>query len=179
MKSENATMTRRPLNDYLALEYPFQVIADPDGGYVIKFPDLPGCFTQVDDINDIGAMAEEIRTLWIETEYDLEHDIPLPSHPDEAYSGKFVVRVGPSLHKQLVEDAKREGMSLNQYIVALLARRDAQVQIERRMDELTPVLQGLYHQVGVAREHLTYAVLEVPLHKDYSYRYSDEMLKVG
>ena len=45
---------------------------------------------------------------------------PLP--PEEDYSGKFVVRVPRSLHRDLVETAEQEGVSLNQYINVVLAR---------------------------------------------------------
>ncbi len=58
------------LEEILAREYPFNVIADPDGGYVIEFPDLPGCMTQIETLDEVGPMAEEIRTLWLETEYE-------------------------------------------------------------------------------------------------------------
>ncbi len=44
------------LAEYLALQYPFNVIAEPEGGYVIVFPDLPGCMTQVETLEDIGPM---------------------------------------------------------------------------------------------------------------------------
>ena len=54
-----------------------------DGGYVIVFPDLSGCLTQADDFEEINAMAEEARRLWIETEYDLGADIPLPTQRDK------------------------------------------------------------------------------------------------
>jgi antitoxin HicB len=75
---------RRSLEEYLALEYPFNVIADrDDGGYVVMFPDLPGCMTQTDDIAEVSPFAEEIRTLWIETAYEDGDDIPLPSYPEE------------------------------------------------------------------------------------------------
>lgn len=40
----------------------------------------------------------------------------------EKYSGKFLLRIPKSLHKRLVEEAKREGISLNQYIIYKLAR---------------------------------------------------------
>lgn len=36
-------------------------------------------------------------------------------------SGQFVVRVPPALHAELVLQAKRQGVSLNQLVVALLA----------------------------------------------------------
>ena len=34
----------------------------------------------------------------------------------EAYSGKFVVRVSPVIHKEASECAKKQGISLNQYV---------------------------------------------------------------
>jgi antitoxin HicB len=80
--------TRTPLEYYLDLQYPFNVYADPDGGYAVVFPDLPGCMTHADTLDELLEMAEDARTGWIETEYELGHDIPLPSHPEE-YSGRF------------------------------------------------------------------------------------------
>lgn len=126
---------RQPLAYYLGLEYPFTTVADGDDAYFITFPDLPGCMTQVQRLEDIGPMADEIRQLWIETEYDHGAEIPLPSEPAE-YSGKFVLRVPRSLHRTLAESAERDGVSLNQYVATLLARGDAQARIEARLDAL-------------------------------------------
>lgn len=120
------------------MQYPFHVIADSDGGYVIVFPDLPGCMTQVESLDEVPAAAEEIRRLWIETEYAEGQDIPLPSYPEE-YSGKFNVR----LPRSLAESAAREGVSLNQYVVMLLSRGDAQARLERRLDELAARLENI------------------------------------
>jgi antitoxin HicB len=117
------TTERRPLSDYLGMQYPFNVIADPDGGYVVVFPDLPGCMTQVETLAELPAMAEDARTGWMATEYEQGHEIPLPSHPPDygEYSGKFVVRLPRSLHRALAEGAEREGVSLNQYVLSLLS----------------------------------------------------------
>lgn len=56
-----------------------------------------------------------------------EKGIPLPKvHmfvPDETYSGKLMLRLPKSLHKELVEEADREGVSLNGYIQFCLASR--------------------------------------------------------
>jgi predicted HicB family RNase H-like nuclease len=41
---------------------------------------------------------------------------------DNEYSGKFLIRVPKSLHRALVEEAKREGVSLNLWCVTKLAR---------------------------------------------------------
>ena len=129
------TATRKPLEHYLGLAYQFLVIADPDGGYVITFPDLPGCFTQVDTLEEVGQAAGEARDLWIETAYAHGLEIPEPSYPEE-YSGKFNLRLPRSLHRSLVEAARREGVSLNQYVVAVLARGDAQARLERSLASL-------------------------------------------
>ena len=115
-------VSRHSLAYHLAQEYRFNVIAGyPDeGGYVIEFPDLPGCLTQIESLDELVPMANEIRELWIETEYERGRDIPEPSYPEE-YSGKFNVRLPKSLHRQLAEQAAADGVSLNQHVVALLA----------------------------------------------------------
>lgn len=119
-----ATKTREPLDYYLGLSYPFTASADPGGGYVITFPDLPGCMSQVEDAAEIGPAAEEARRLWIMTEYEDGENIPLPSYPEE-YSGKFNLRLPRSLHRRLAELAEREGVSLNQLVVSLLVERSS------------------------------------------------------
>ena len=124
------TESRQPLATYLARAYPVHVLADADGGYVAVFPDLPGCITQGDTLAEVAAMAEDARRGWIETEYERGHDIPLPSFPEE-YSGQFRLRLPKSLHRQLVENAEREGVSLNQYVVMLLARAEAEARAGR------------------------------------------------
>lgn len=130
-------MTRhvRESDRYLDRAYPFEVSADPQGGYAIVFPDLPGCMTQVERMDEVGPMADEIRRLWIETEVERGNEIPPPSPPAE-YSGRFVLRLPRSLHRALAESAKREGVSLNQYAAMRLARGDAQARIEGRLDGL-------------------------------------------
>jgi predicted HicB family RNase H-like nuclease len=42
-------------------------------------------------------------------------------HHSGMSSGQLRVRMPPALHEQLVEEAARQGVSLNQLIVALLA----------------------------------------------------------
>jgi predicted RNase H-like HicB family nuclease len=121
---------RRSLEEYLALEYPLHLIADPDGGYVVEFPDLPGCLTQGDTLAEAVEMAEDARRGWLETAYRHGHDIPLPSYPEE-YSGQFRLRLPKSLHRQLAESAKRDGVSLNQYVLVLLAQGEAQARADR------------------------------------------------
>jgi antitoxin HicB len=149
---------QQSLDEYLAREYPFQVIASRDGGYVVLYPDLPGCMTQADTIDEIPELAEEARRLWIETEYEDGRDIPLPSYPEE-YSGKFVVRLPRTLHRQLSEQAERQGISLNQHVVMLLSVGGTQARLERQLVEaeerLVARLDAISEQVDRFRFQMT------------------------
>jgi len=134
MRRNDMTDQRYPLAYYLELTYPYTVEPD-EGSFFISFPDLPNCMTQVDDAADIAAMAEEIRTLWIETEYERGATIPEPAI-QSGFSGKFVVRVPKSLHRDLVIAARREGSSLNAYVSYLLAERNMAAHAMTRLRDL-------------------------------------------
>ena len=135
---------RKPLSYYLKLQYPFRVRVPAEGGYYVDFPDLPGAMTDAEKIEDLPAMIEEVRALWMETSYEQGSDIPLPTiwNYDEEYSGRFNLRLPPSLHEVLAESALQAGVSLNQYVVALLSRGDAQARIEQRLSDLEAALAG-------------------------------------
>lgn len=112
---------RKPLEFYLELKYSTTITPDATGGYVAEIEDLPGCFTQGETIEETYANIEEARRLWLESAYEDDLDIPLPRDL-EHYSGKFFIRTPKSLHRELAQIAKREGVSLNQFLVSTLSR---------------------------------------------------------
>ncbi len=118
MKKDEAE--RRPLAEYLALQYPVTLHPEPDGGFVAEVEDLPGCLTQGDSLAEVYALIEDARRLWIETAYAHGDEIPLPP-ADENYSGRLLLRLPRALHRKLAREAHRQDASLNQHIVALLA----------------------------------------------------------
>lgn len=121
-----------------------------DGSFFIEFPDLPDCMTQVEDASEIPGMADEIRTLWLESAYE-DTDLPIPEPVGYDYSGKFVMRVPKSLHRDLVQSAKREGMSLNAYVNYLLTERNLAARLVSRHDEFGEgARQGPGHPVRAA-----------------------------
>ena len=132
----------KTLEEYLALEYPFDVKVNPAGGYVALFPDLPSCFTEADTLEELPVMVAEARALWIETAYAQGIEIPLPSVPDEC-SGKILLRLPKSLHRRLLDQAAREGVSLNHYASTLLARGDAQSAVEKQLVAIDHKLEML------------------------------------
>ncbi|HSW58683.1 MAG TPA: type II toxin-antitoxin system HicB family antitoxin [Dehalococcoidales bacterium] len=111
---------RKPMEYYLNLKYPVTIIPSEDGGYVAEIEDLSGCLSQGETLEETYANIEEARRLWIEVAYEDGQDIP-ESRDNKEYSGNFIVRGPKSLHRKLDQLAQREGVSLNQYLVATLS----------------------------------------------------------
>jgi antitoxin HicB len=116
-----ATAKRKTLDYYLKLSYPVTLTPDITGGYAVEIEDLPGCYSQGETTEEAMEMIEEARKVWLEVAYEDGQDIPLP-RSYESYSGKFNVRIPKSLHSKLDKQAKKEGVSLNQYVVYALSQ---------------------------------------------------------
>ena len=115
----------KTLNDYLEMPYRMEVVKDPDeGGYVVSFPDLPGCLTCGETIERAVENAQDAKKAWLEAALEEGIAIPEPDSLDD-YSGQFKLRLPRSLHRSLAEHSQREGISMNQYCVYLLAKNDA------------------------------------------------------
>ncbi|HET92266.1 MAG TPA: type II toxin-antitoxin system HicB family antitoxin [Chloroflexi bacterium] len=121
----------KSINYYMSLPYTIEMQRDPEAGWFVRVKELRGCLSQGDTPEEAIEMIQEAMELWLEA--SLEDNLPIPEpRSDEDYSGKFVVRVPRSLHRELVEEAERQGVSLNQYINVALARS---------VGRLTPRLQ--------------------------------------
>ena len=107
------------------LPYRLELQPDPaEGGYVVKYPDLPGCITTGETINDALANAEDAKRSWLKAA--LEDGVKIDEPASQAdYSGQFKLRIPKSLHRSLAEHARAEGTSMNQYCLYLLTRNDA------------------------------------------------------
>ena len=116
--------SRKPLEDYLALPYPLNVIADPGGGFVAFFPDLPGCAVQVATLEEANTAAEQARRAWIAARYGAGEAIPPPTYPEE-FSGKYNVKMLAPLQRSVVATAALEGLSFREYVVRLFTRGGA------------------------------------------------------
>lgn len=125
------------LEEILKRNYSFRVDADLDaGGWVIRFPDLPGCITQADTFEEVGEMAGDAFRAWITVEYERGHEIPMPSDTDELgfhdwpHGGTVVLRSDdtPSLTSREVAD--RLGVSPRR-VTALAKSRTVGRQVGR------------------------------------------------
>ncbi len=71
----------QPLEYYLSLKYPMSVYPEQEGGYTVMIPDLDGCVTQGETLEEAMNNINEARELWIETVYySGKKEIPLPSN---------------------------------------------------------------------------------------------------
>lgn len=115
----------KTLNEYLALPYRMEIVEDrEEGGYVVSYPDLPGCLTCGETIESAVENARDAKRVWLEAALEEGVSIPMPDSLED-YSGQFKLRLPRSLHRALAEHSQREGISMNQYCVHLLAKNDA------------------------------------------------------
>lgn len=117
------------LQEYLELAYPITLTPEPEGGFTAEAKDLPGCITQGETAEEALENVEEAKALWLETALESGAPIPLPSHQGE-FSGRFVVRMPKSLHRQLSWAADEEGVSLNHLVVSRLTSPPSQEALE-------------------------------------------------
>lgn len=115
----------KTLNEYLNLPYRLEITEDQDeGGFVASYPDLPGCITCGETVEETVANALDAKRAWLEAAIEEGVQIYEPESLSE-YSGQFKLRIPRSLHRSLADHAKREGISMNQYCVYLLSKNDA------------------------------------------------------
>lgn len=91
---------------------------DEGGGWLIVFPDLPGCMSDGESPEEAIANGRDAVLCWIEAAKAAGREIP---RPGEMPSGKFVARIPRSLHVRLAARAKQEGVSMNALVSTFLA----------------------------------------------------------
>ena len=115
----------KTLEYYLSLPYRLEIIPDTvDGGYGACYPELPGCVTCADTLEEVIKNAEDAKREWLLACLEDNIDIPEPTSALQ-YSGNFKLRMPKSLHESLALHAKQEGISMNQYCVYLLTKNDS------------------------------------------------------
>ena len=104
----------KDLDYYISLNYEVSVIGSAEDGYAASIPDLPGCITCADSIEELFVMIEDAKKCWLKAALEDGVEIKEPL-TEEDYSGRFSLRIPKTLHKKLTEKARSEGVSLNQY----------------------------------------------------------------
>jgi predicted RNase H-like HicB family nuclease len=112
---------------YTAIDYPVELsrwCEEEESYWVAEIPDLPGCVSDGESPDEAVESLGEAKRLWIEARLENGHHIPEPTDT-RGYSGRLLLRMPKSLHRKLAAQSRREGTSLNMYVVSLLSERSA------------------------------------------------------
>ena len=108
--------------------YPFEaythvvrpLTTEEGGGFLISFPELSGCISDGETVEEAIINGRDVFACYVTALIDMGREVPAPNSNADV-SGKFLVRLPKSLHAQLANRSKREGVSLNTLVVSYVA----------------------------------------------------------
>jgi len=111
----------RGLKYYMGLNYKIEIVKNrEEGGYALSCPELPGCITSAETIEEGIEAIEDVKKACIKSY--LADNIRVPEPGDYSiYSGQLKLKIPKSLHKSLVERSIQEDVSVSQYCLYLLS----------------------------------------------------------
>ena len=99
-----------------------RVKVDEHEFYIIKSKCVKGCVAQGDTLEEALGLFDEVEAECIETAQ--KYNIPIEEETAKElneYSGKILLRMPKTLHRDFAELADNEGVSINQLAVAALS----------------------------------------------------------
>jgi antitoxin HicB len=127
---------KQSVEEYLKGPYTYILVPDEMGGYAAEILEFPGCFAEGETANEAMKALDRAAAAWIRTALAQGQEIP-PPFRNQGYGGKIALRLPKSLHRQAVQFAERDGVSLNQFLVSAIASR---IGAEEFSDRLTTQL---------------------------------------
>lgn len=107
------------LERYLAMPYTRELVPEDNGTWYARILELPGCMTVGDTQAEALTNLDDAMATWIQGKLEDRESVPEPAGD---FSGRFVVRVPKTLHRDLVSAAARNGSSLNLFVATALAQ---------------------------------------------------------
>lgn len=108
--------------------------SDEDGGFIAASPELPGLSAYGE--NQAKALAELKIAAQAYLRALRKSGRPIPSEDKVvSHSGQLRLRMPKSLHAELAESAQNDGVSLNTYLVSLLAKRNTERLLSKMVAE--------------------------------------------
>src|SRR3972149_9677545 len=108
--------------EYVARPYSRVLVPDSSGRYFAEVLEFPGCFSQGNTPGEAMENLNQAMEAWIEAALDTGQSIPDPI-ATAGYSGRVLLRLPKSVHREAARRAEMGGVSLNQYLVAAVAGR--------------------------------------------------------
>lgn len=116
--------TKANLKDLVKYYYRKTVWSDEDQTYIVRVPEIPGCVTHGDTIEDANKHADEAILGALEAYLKMKEKIPMP----KAYLKKdtvkvpksFALRLERNLFLKAKDRAEDEEKSMNEYLAELI-----------------------------------------------------------
>lgn len=102
--------------------YPFEIrplTEDDGGGFLITFPDLPGCMADGETPEEAIREGRDAFNCWMAAHYEAGREIPVPNSHREAI--RFAESLPVSLRGRLSTRAKQKGVSLTDLVVMYIS----------------------------------------------------------
>lgn len=76
----------KTMNDYMKMAYKMEIVEDQEeGGFVVTYPDLPGCITCGETIERAVENALDAKRAWIEAALEEGIEIHEPDSLDHSH----------------------------------------------------------------------------------------------
>jgi antitoxin HicB len=107
--------SNRELDEYQFTVRPLS--ADEGGGYLVEYPDIPGCMSDGETIQEAIANGREALRDCLEVFRESGRRVPKPS----IEAAQWRQRLPRTLYAKLTRQAQREGVSINSFVTAIIA----------------------------------------------------------
>lgn len=117
---KNRSPTRLKSHRNSGRDYPAVIAwSDEDQCFVAKVPALEGCMSHGDTMEHAAHNILDAAEGWIDIA--AKHGDHIPA-PPKSMSGKLVLRMPKDLHAEVAEQAARQNVSINTWILTAIAR---------------------------------------------------------
>jgi antitoxin HicB len=111
-------------------EYQFTVRSlskEEGGGYLVEYPDIPGCMSDGETIEEAVTNGREALRDCLEVFKDSGRRIPKPS----IEAAQWRQRLPRTLYSKLTKQSETEGVSINSLVTAIIAEAIGAKQVRR------------------------------------------------
>jgi predicted HicB family RNase H-like nuclease len=118
------------VEEYMNKPYAMEIVRDEDY-WAATFPELPGLLAVADTMGELEQKIHDAKWSYFATA--LEDGLPIaePGIGGEPVSGRVLLRLPKSLHRQAVRTAARDATSLNTFLVSAIAKELGRREVAR------------------------------------------------
>src|ERR1022692_2744507 len=109
------TTANRNLHEYQFTVRPLS--KEEGGGYLVEYPDIPGCMSDGDTIEEAIANAREALRDCVAVFQETGRKVPKPG----IEAAQWRQRLPRTLYSKLTAQAEHEGVSINSFVTAIIA----------------------------------------------------------